>query len=594
MIAQPMLAESLHSNEQHHSMSFSCQSESKNWTPDEIISELQSSLTTRKRLSVLKRLRQCLSNTDCTIGDHNENIFRNVSPAKSFSAEAIKLGIVNILRFQLHHLLYRHGSTLTEVQLTCQGLLHLLRGCQRRDIWQEAVMKQGSGLLDLLIDSVYFEKKKKPSSNAWGDSVHVTVLSVLYMVSSFAAGSSMLLGTRSVGQLVVDSLNDETLTQATVADLLGILKNWTYFEEDHRGRLLQTGDLLLAMTALPCRRSFSVKNRQRLSSILRNFMVSIECREIFIREPSAIAMMIQLMTWDPSSPLNSTEKTDWQKQRYNLLDVLISLSMDRDTALALIFHDDGIILTKLKRFLKESADDLVRKKAAQSIRLLAHGMSAPILTKDAELMYLLTDAALHDRCLQVRRESTDAFTRCAALVQANKSPHYQAVLDALTQLTRQLEHQSNVSINMLAQAFKQQSTYECNRAPMVERIELLRMIAKLALSTESPVASEDACSAILNLAMEESKRENLANEPKLLDALVANLFDNCVSVSANSTRKKNVVRTLILLATDPANRSKMARHSCLIQSMISAARSIRSVEMKDELKNAIIMLTNEL
>jgi hypothetical protein len=397
-----------------------------------------------------------------------------------------------------------------------------------------------------------------------------------------------------VGQWIVDSLKDETLTETTVGDLLGILKNLTYFEEDHRGRLLQTGDLLLALTTLPCRRSFTIKNRQRLSSILRNFLVSIECREIFIREPSAIAMMIQLMSWDPPSQLNNTEKTDWQKQRYNLMDVLISLSMDRDTALALIFHGDGIILTKLKRFLKETNDNVMRKKAAQSIRLLAHGISAPILTKDAELMYLLTDAALHDTCLQVRRESTDAFTRCASLVQANNSPQYEAVLDALTQLTRQKEHRSIVSINMLAQAFKQQSTYECNRGPMVQRIELLRMIAKLALSTESPVASADACCTILNLAREESNRETLANEPILLDTLVANLFDDCAPVSAASTRKATVAETLILLVINPVNRSVMARHRCLLQSMISAARSIESAEMKNQLKDAIIMLAKEL
>jgi hypothetical protein len=588
----------------------------ENFKIDHVIADIHSALTTKQRLSMLKRLRKTLQQSDCmdknvsfasSAATHNiaNNAYLDLS-ATSF----IEQGIVNALALQLHHLLCTHGSTVAELELICHCFALLFAQIRRKhDVLQKLMRVQGTDFVVLLTEAVSMASQKRQGrvrvASASVPCVQQSVLSIFNILSAYVAGTVLLLKCRAFVETIIVVLSDHDMTDDTVLEALGTLKNLTYYEEDCRVYLIKQSGFLSGLTALPNRPpSLSIKSRQRLSAVIRNLAISVECRTLLVGHSMVIGALIHLMTWEPKAP-NDRASPDFCGMLRNLLSTLITLSMDYDSALLLIFHGDGILLHVLKRYLKDGTDTLVRKRAACTLRLLANEASAPLLIHDADLMHLLSDAALRDESPDVRKEAAEAFARCAALVQSEYQPHYQAVLDALTVLASQRHRPKAVSIDALARALKEQSSHTCNRKPMAERSVLLETVAHIALTRDvaSTTAAQDACCTLMHLSTEEVNLERLAHTPVVLDALLSNATSYSANYSNDGNRtndftvaKEYAVQTLVNLAALQTNRKIMVKHGCLLQTLIQVTGSIpkERSEVKGVVKEAILLLASEL
>lgn len=594
----------------------------ENLNVDHLVADVHSALTTKQRISALHRLLKSLQNNTSTLSSANDrsfassayaNLSQNVHDKDSARSvfvhptpsSLIRAGIINPLSLQLHHLVHMHGSTAAEVELVCH-CLSLLFGHARRkgDSFQRRIVDQGSPFVIILADAVSVVARKRRSRTTKSNipSTRHSVLSIYHLLSTFAAGASLLFKCQGALETVIRCLVDNELRDESLLEALGIWKNLTYFQEDSRMYLLKATEFRCGLTSLPSR-DLSIKSRQRLSSVIRNLAISVECRPVLVGHCSVIGAMVRLMMWEPESEVERVS-IDFCNTRRNLLNTIVSLSMDHHSALLLIFHGDGILLTIFKHYLKESTDSVVRKRSACTLRLLANESSAPLLIHDAELMRLLSDAALRDGSIEVRKEAAEAFARCAALVQVEDQPHYAAVLDALTDLVTNRHRLNSVSVEVLARALKEQSCHIGNRLPMAERSVLLQTLAQIALDSTSTRATQDACSALLNLSCEPLNLERLVRCSCILDALTTNAasaFQNSDILIGDHTstmvkEKGLAIATLVNLSALPRNRRVMAKHRCLLQTMIQVTRLMdkeKDVE-KEMLKNSILLLVKEL
>jgi hypothetical protein len=584
-------------------------SNKENLSVDNLIADIHSVLTTKQRFAVLNRLYKALKQP-CSSG--RIYVSQDQSSRSADAASLIKAGIINALALQLHHLIHTHGSTIAEVELICHCFALLLasqRSRSRHDHLERLFLEQGAEFVDLLTASASMAARKRQhkASKSNIQPIQQSVVQIFYMISSYGSGAVLLLRCQSAVESIIGCIASQQTPNDAITEALGIWKNLTYFEEDCRKFLMMKSGFLDTLTALPGK-SISLKARQRLSGILRNLVISVECRSILAGHASVYGAIAQLMTWEPLESLSSAQLKEYSNMRRNLLNVLISLSMDHNSALLLIFHGDGLFLSILKRYLIDQTDSTVRKRSACLLRLLANKTSAPLLIHDADLMHVLSDSALRDDSVEVRREASEAFARCAALVQADRQPHYHAILEALTELVRQPHRPKSISLDVIARALKEQSLHMGNRRPMAERGILLTTLSQIALSRDPTLvtAVHDACCALEQLSKEPLNLWRLAKQPCILDALLANAISLPGTTRSHgesedrpcaSTFELNcAVRTLMNLTVTSVNRKIMTKHTCLLQTMILALRSVprEQTSLKGKVRETVMVLAKEL
>jgi hypothetical protein len=386
-------------------------------------------------------------------------------------------------------------------------------------------------------------------------------------------------------------------------EVLGCFKNLTYYQEEYRLHLIRSstgfakrlGSLFISKTDM------SMKSRQRLSAVIRNLSISVECRAILVSYPTIIDTLIQLLNCEqPQTTIDGDDDT-FNVMKRNVVNTLVSLSMDHDSALILIFYGDGILLQILQRHLMSSTDVFLRKKSACILRLLAHEMSAPLLVHDADLMHSLSDAALRDDSSDVRKEAAEAFARCAAFVQiVEQQPHYyDSVLDALTVLVTRRSRLKLVAIDSLARAIRDQSSYASNQRTMADRNVLLEAISEIARSREyeTSTASRDATCALMNLTRNDDNLEKMASNPLVLDALLSIASSYRMGPDTNvDDGKTYALIALINLTRNSYCRTIIIHHGCLLQTMIQEIKYVPTEQcgLKEQLKQATVLLVNEL
>jgi hypothetical protein len=297
-----------------------------------------------------------------------------------------------------------------------------------------------------------------------------------------------------------------------------------------------------------------------------------------------------------------------QSFRRNILYTLTSLTMDQESSLLLLMHGDGILLRRLQAYLRDFTgvdNDETRKSVVRILRLLAHEASVPLLIHNTELMHQLSDAALRDSCAAVRAEATEAFTRCAALAQTETNGsqpqyYYESVLDAL-QLLVQQQQSREVSRDVFAQTLREQALLPGNRTLLGKRPVLLQTVAQIALErgVSSVTAVRDACCTLRHLSLEESNRQHMVQGvPNLLDALLTNLSSFSQGDQhdhVDSVERQDALQTLVNLAKCPANVETMARHGCLVATLIQIAGKLdQDSVVKADLKQTILLLVQKL
>jgi hypothetical protein len=587
-------------------------SNKENQNDNSMIVEIQSVITTKQRLLAFNRLRKILQKTTDS-ETHNASKASSTFIAENSLGNSDSWNLVNLENFikdggfttlvmQLHRLVYTHGSTTAELDVLC-NCLALLFGLLRRqaEITQQILTSHGPDLLILLSNAIKVAIQRKQGQNGIGmqsvHSVRYDVVFIFRIISSSSIGTNVMVKCRIALESLVLILGEDEITNDGIAlEILSVYKNLTYYQEDYRITLLKSPGFINGIGLLSKKCKLSLKSRQRLSAVIRNLAISVECRSILVAYPTVIDTLIQLLGWEPQSSDDSTSVTETNR---NVVNTLISLAMDHDSALILIFYGDGVLLHILQRYLKVSSDTYLRKKSACILRLLAHEVSAPLLVHDANLMYSLSDAALRDDSSDVRKEAAEAFARCAALVQIGQQPHYESVLDALTMLVTRRSRLKAGAIDSLARALREQSSHRCNQRPMADRGILLEAISEIGLSREfnSSNASRDACCALMHLSQDERNLEKLTKKTIVLDAILSNAtayptyYD-----SSEDNGKMYALTTLVNLAKNTNCRRIMVRHRCLFQTLVHESKLIRSdrSDFKDMLKEATLLLASEL
>ena len=603
-----------------------------------IVIDIQSAITTKQRLTAFYRLRKMLKKSiqserdvDTSMTSSSTSIEVNNSQDLSYRTSAainledfvVKDGGFTAIVMQLHHLVYSHGTTIAELEVICNCLSILFRFYWRRRtmeaVQQHIMLHHMPDLLIVLCNTVQVvtsQRKQHHYQNQVLDieqntnSILLNIMTIFNIISSSYVGTNTMIKCHIATDTIIRMLGNtgsnnvhDTDDDNLILQVLGCFKNLTYYQEEYRIQLVRSssgfvkslGSLLITKT------NMSVKSQQRLSAVIRNLSISIECRAILVANPMIIDTLTQLLSGEePQTTIDGDDET-FNIMKRNVVNTLVSLSMDHDSALILIFYGDGILLQILQRHLKLSSDVFLRKKSACILRLLANEMSAPLLVHDANLMYSLSDAALRDDSSDVRKEAAEAFARCAAFVQVvEQQPHYyDSVLDALTVLVTRRSRLKIVAIDSLARAIRDQSSHEGNQRSMADRRVLIDAMSEIARSREyeTSTASMDATCALMNLSTNDANLEKLARNPLVLDALlsIASSFRMGEDETIDDGRMY-ALTTLINLTQNSNCRKIMIRHGCLLQTIIQEIKYVPAElrDLKDRLRQASLLLANEL
>ena len=514
----------------------------------DIIEGMTQVVTTKQRLEVLSSLFDAIGYDSQT---------RMPSVDSNTLSSCVDMEIIHSLCLQLGFILRRHGSCREEIIQTCKAIELFYRCCPDLVTSEEALRSRGSDLFFLLPEAF-----KRGSI--------LSVLSIWHSISSSPFGTTLLLQSPVVLLCVRDVMRKENSEREVLMESLGLLKNVTYYGVEYRYRIMeQPPGLLATIASLPLHIDCE-KVRERLSAVFRNLALSPEARVALAQRPDVLTAISTLAN---SKSLTTTR---------NVLNTLLSLAVDGDSCLLMVFHGDGVIVNILKKYI--SMDDLsVRKRAARALRLVIRETSAPLMVHDNELMKILSHRALHDSSSEVRSEAAEAFARCASLVKAPSSQH-EAILDALTYL---VSSPNTVPSEVMARVIKEQASLgPQNRRAMVERQTLMVAMSRIAMSPESSIsAKENIFSALLDLSDDENNQPHIAT-PLILDALVQN------SGVRNYKIREYAVKTLIKLAGNASNRKSMANHTNLLQSLFAAATQLG--DLKTQVKAVILQLATEL
>ncbi|KAG7363935.1 hypothetical protein IV203_037137 [Nitzschia inconspicua] len=436
------------------------------------------------------------------------------------------------------------------------------------------------------------------------------ILSIWHSISSSSLGSSLLLQRPETLPLISEMLSIEQRHAAAACEKeiimagLGLLKNLTFYGEDHRHSIVEHTDLVSTLSSLT--NSPNDKTVERLSAIFRNLALSSDVRLKMAQRSdvlTALAVMVgkSIMSGDEENENNSKHILR------NALSTLSNLAIETSATNLLLFHGDGILIKQLAKILLQVDDTVVRKRSIKTLRLLARDTATVspmmILLQNHHLLEILSNCAMYDSNDGVRMEAQEAFAKCATLIRSPME-QYQSVLDALTHMTVKTIHNiPSSSADVVTRALREQASHPENRLCMGRRTELIEGLAKiLSSASTSQLAKENVCATFLDLSKDPVNHLSLAS-PVILGALVGSLLDVHAQVSneiASTTSRRvhlreSIVRCLLNLSQTPDTWKTMASQTSLLQSLLQFA-SNRSTDpnLKTQVKNVILRLAAEL
>eukprot|EP00980_Cylindrotheca_fusiformis_P026368 scaffold15973_cov120-Cylindrotheca_fusiformis.AAC.9 len=520
---------------------------------EEIVHGISHAVTTRQRFEILSKLFEAI---------RYDSRSRTPNVESATLSYCIDLGVIRSLCLQLGFVLRRHGSVKEEIQETCTALAVFYRYCPELVASEDALRTKGADLFFLLPEA--FQK-----------GACLPVLSIWHTISSSKVGTAMLLQSPSALLASRDVIQGGISGKEGLMETLGLLKNMTYYGEEHRHLFVDQPGLLSALTSIPLNENCE-RARERISAVYRNMALSLSNRSVL---GARADFLTAIATLGSSSSLVVLR---------NMLSTLVNLAMDANSSLLMVFHGEGIIIEILRRFVAYKEDATLRKRAVRVLRLLARETSAPLMVHDNRLMKVLSERALHDTNTEVRAEAAEAFAKCASLVKAPMAQH-EAMLDALTHLST--GHQS-ISADVMARALKEQASQPENRKALIKRSALVTALGQIAMSGESSLsAKENVCSAFFDLSSDDENVRSLLATTLTLEALVHNSGDNGAAYSAI---RRCSVETLLNLAVVPSNRKSMAQHTSLLQSLLHFAAATQVGDLKAKVKSTILQLAAEL
>jgi hypothetical protein len=457
-----------------------------------------------------------------------------------------------------------------------------------------------------------------------------SIISIWHSISSCSLGTMLLLRNTETLQIINTILSIQK-TQShqnnfgrieIIMECLGLLKNLSYYGDDHRHLLVNQTDLISTLTSLtdvP-----SEKARERLSAVFRNLALSADVRSLLSQRADVLTAIVRVAgfcisnqhTHSNTTTITNADHSMKKNTLRNILSTVTSLAIDTSTTHLMVFHGDGVLIEQLKQFVVYGDDCVARKRAVRALRLLARDPSSTpvMILQNNQLLEILSDRALNDTNDSVRAEATEAFAKCSNLIRAPMAQH-NYILGALTRMLEVATTKppmTTANLDVVARALLEQASYQGNRRAMSRQRNLLGALANV-LRSESVTlgAKESVCVTLVNLSEEKCDQEAIAL-PIILDALVQTLImdqprrvrasnDAIATASTNigtivtNRIRESSVQTLLNLAETPSNRTKMAQQTALIQSLLRfAGASTTSDNVKKQVKEAIIRLATEL
>lgn len=515
-------------------------------TAKDVVAKLHQSVTTQQRLAILEqvkfRLESCMERPQ-------------------LCNTMLGSGIINALCLQLGFVLNRKESTKKEVECICQVISIIYRNAEAKDR-DSSISMIGLELFNLLLKAI-----------SW--SVRFPILSIFHLASGTSQGTTTLFKTSKLLSSLVDILEEEFIESDNLMEILGILKNLSYFGEDHRLQIVECPGLIAQLCGQVCKKKDEERLSEKFSAILRNLAVSPCTRKAMVRQSMLLNAIIQMGS-----------HSNKQITR-NILNCCVSLGQDAESCSVISLHGDGIFWNLMKRYMMNETDSTIRKRSARVVRLLASASAA--CSHDKVLIKALSHRALNDISNDVRTEATDALVKLSESVAA-PMPHHELILDALTHLASS----PTAILETLASAIKMQASHPSNRSVMAERKMLLQSVARIALSSEATNAcKEDACRAILYLSELESNRAKIVSTNSILEALVQNSSGR-YHIEEQDKRQLYAIQTLVKLASTSSNRKMMASYNRLLQTLVQYASSSPPGDTKADVKRVILWLVSEL
>jgi hypothetical protein len=538
-----------------------------------MVTELQSALTTKQRLSILSRIQ------------HDLRTNSQVSDA------LMQSGLMAAVVTQLHLVVQRHGTSSHEVNELCHTIENISRT-------HRSIIETELSLPALVILSHCCIR--------WNAAL--PVMSIWYHLSSSSAGSLRLLQCREV-MAAISQVMRETVApnqhvyacniphRRLLGEVLGLLKNLTYHTDaDGRRHVMELPGLISLLVHIPLSiNDHDTVIRERLSALWRNWSLTAPTRYYMVQDVAIVKALHNLCLTNHAPVLR------------NICHALVSLSMDPDSTLTLVIFGDGMWLKVIHAFLT-STDTLLRKRTARLCRLWANNdCVGPIVIHASTLMQQLSHTAFHDVSHSVRKEALEAWTRFSALVHA-PLPYHTAILDALVRLAQC----PTTPAVVLARAVCGQAQHVQNRVLLVQRIELVNLMARIAVHADAgTVAQSEACQALAYLCAEPRNAAVLVHHAGVIEAWV-------VQLQRATVRRDLAVQAIVHLAhpsalvdnnntggdtngdnnpigiTNEECCAALAQHATLLPALLQYASQAGPSPLKDQLKHVLVHILQAL
>eukprot|EP00977_Amphora_coffeiformis_P014321 scaffold3967_cov179-Amphora_coffeaeformis.AAC.3 len=561
-----------------------------------LVAEVQQSLTTKQRLTVLRRIQREIlganttNNDNDTNNNNNNSIWRrkpadeNQNTARAVIDDCstridwfIELGGFRVLIQQLGLVLDRQATTIAHEIHTLVGCLDDLAR-QSSSSSTSAHTGTTNDTREIILETMDLDLLER----AWVEWKCPAIPSLAHWISACTTGTYLLFSPSSglvrhlIPLLASSSSSSSSLGKQQHAELLGCLKNITYF--DRQGKFMGEPGFLTNLTTMSLTTTaISMANTERVSAIWRNLALLHECRS---RLKQQVDMCHVLYTLATTASLDDTSNHSNNKHtaaiHRNVLSAMVNLSMDQDVCVAFLLYRDGLYTTLLQRLLT-SLDSTTRKRAARTLCLWAtHSTSAHLIISAQTLVGCLSVTAVRDTAVDVRREAAEAFGRLAAWIQS-PMPAHEAVLRALQELVQ------TAPAAIVARALKGQAALPNNRTVLTDCPVLMEALVTIAGNVQiSPWAREDACTALSHLTSVPTNRPKLASK-RLVDAL-------CLNLPTVPAAAEIVVH---LAAATDASTMLVFRHESLLKTLIRCAGQPNHPQ-KQELKQIVLQLVQAL
>ena len=351
---------------------------------------------------------------------------------------------------------------------------------------------------------------------------------------------------------------------------LAILKNISFYAEDFRFEILERRSLIEAVLIAAIRRDGD-ESREYASAILRNLAMAPDTKEEMVVFPVLLEAIVSLLS-DPNP-----------KTRRNAVSAIGSISIAEDNSLILVLHGDGAILNILLRLMRFDDDYVIRRRAARALKLIGRRDTVEMLVNYHGMIEALTDVAINDANWETQIEATETLACYASHLQETVGCSETIIHSLLKICTRTTQ---SACLEIVLKVVKELTLNQDNLSYMMNISSFLpTIISVIRKSSATNAVVEHASGALFNISKNPEQRSKMASR-QVFSALAFIASKNSEIPQA----QMSAVGTIVNLATVPESRKCMATEMGLLKSLMQYATRTQDLELKNDVKSAIMVL----